>query len=113
MDQDLVGKIILITGATEGIGKAAATVFARRGADLTIVGRDRAKTEHVLEELKASSGNTQLDMLLCDLSRMADVRRAADEFRRRHDRIDVLVNNAGVMFRSPTMGPDGVELTSR
>lgn len=111
MTQDLVGKVILITGATGGIGKAAATEFAKRGATLTIVGRNKQKTEQVLAELKSTSGNPKLDLLLCDLSRMADVKRAAEEFKARHERLDVLVNNAGATFKKPTRGPDGFELT--
>lgn len=111
MTQDLVGKIILITGATDGIGKAAATEFARRGATLTIVGRNKQKTEQVLAELKASSGNQNIDVLLCDLSRVAEVKRAAEEFKAKHDRLDILVNNAGATFKQPTLGPDGYELT--
>ncbi len=109
--QDLNGKVFLVTGATDGIGKAAAMEFARRGAALTLVGRNPAKTRQVLAQLRAASGNPNLDHLLCDLSRLADVRRAADEFKARHDRLDVLVNNAGATFRAPVMGPDGIELT--
>ncbi|AGC48090.1 short-chain dehydrogenase/reductase [Myxococcus stipitatus DSM 14675] len=111
MTQDLLHKVVLITGATDGIGKAAATELARRGATLTIVGRNKQKTEQVLAELKSTSGNPHLDLLLCDLSRMADVQRAAEEFKARHERLDVLVNNAGATFKKPTMGPDGFELT--
>ena len=111
MTKDLEGKVILITGATDGIGKAAATEFARRGATLTIVGRNKEKTWQVLEELKQASGNQNLDSIICDLSRMADVKRAAEEFKATHDRLDVLVNNAGATFKTPVMGPDGVELT--
>jgi retinol dehydrogenase-12 len=80
MAQDLVGKVILITGATDGIGKAAATEFAKRGATLTFVGRNREKTAQVLQELKQASSNQNLDLLICDLSRIADVKRAAHEF---------------------------------
>jgi NAD(P)-dependent dehydrogenase (short-subunit alcohol dehydrogenase family) len=111
MAQDLARKVFLVTGATDGIGKAAANEFARRGATLTIFGRNKQKTEQVLAELKAASGNPKLDLLLCDLSRMADVKRAAEEFKAKHDRLDVLVNNAGATFKKPTMGPDGFELT--
>lgn len=111
MTKDLAGKVILVTGATDGIGKAAALAFARRGATLTIVGRNPRKTEQVLDELRGSSGNPDLDMLICDLSRMAEVKRAAEDFSAKHDRLDVLVNNAGATFRRPTMGPDGIELT--
>jgi NAD(P)-dependent dehydrogenase (short-subunit alcohol dehydrogenase family) len=111
MTQDLAGKVILITGATDGIGKAATTEFAKRGATLTIVGRNKQKTEQVLAELKAASGNQNIDVLLCDLSRIADVKRAAEQFKAKHDRLDVLVNNAGATFKTPTLGPDGFELT--
>ncbi|NUP08109.1 MAG: SDR family oxidoreductase [Polyangiaceae bacterium] len=111
MSQDLVGKVILITGATDGIGRAAAMDFAKRGATLTIVGRNREKAEQVLAELRDASGNQNLDVLVCDLSRMADVKRAAVAFKTKHDRLDVLVNNAGATFKSPTKGPDGFELT--
>ncbi|MFT3914877.1 MAG: SDR family NAD(P)-dependent oxidoreductase [Anaeromyxobacteraceae bacterium] len=111
MEQDLAGKVFLVTGATDGIGKAAATNFARRGAAVTLVGRNREKSEQVLAELRAASGNEHLELLLCDLSRMADVKRAADTFKARHDRLDVLVNNAGATFKAPVLGPEGVELT--
>ncbi|TKC98066.1 SDR family NAD(P)-dependent oxidoreductase [Polyangium fumosum] len=99
MKHDLEGKVILITGATDGIGKAAAMDFAKRGATMTIVGRNKEKTTQVLAELKDASGNQNLDLLLCDLSRMADVKRAAEAFKAKHDRLDVLVNNAGATFK--------------
>ncbi len=109
--QDLKNKIFLVTGATDGIGKAAATEFVRRGASVTLVGRNKLKTESVVAELKAASGNENIDYLLCDLSRMADVKRMAEEFKAGHDRLDVLVNNAGATFKKPILGPDGYELT--
>jgi NAD(P)-dependent dehydrogenase (short-subunit alcohol dehydrogenase family) len=111
MEHDLSGKVFLLTGGTDGIGKAAATEFARRGADLTILARNEAKAERVVSELKMHTGNDRIRYLLCDLSRMADVRRAADEFKLRPDRLDVLVNNAGATLRNPMLGPDGIELT--
>ena len=109
--QSLKNKVILITGATDGIGKAAATEFAQRGAAVTLVGRNQAKTERVVAELKKKTGNTQLDHLLCDLTRMADVKRMAESFKSRHDRLDILVNNAGATFKRPVLGHDGYELT--
>lgn len=111
MAQDLTGKVFLVTGATEGIGKAAVTNFAKRGATVTLIGRNKEKTERVVDELKAASGNHNLDCLICDLSRLADVRRAAEDFKAKHGRLDVLVNNAGATFKSPVIGPDGFELT--
>lgn len=107
----LTDKVILLTGGTDGIGKAAALEFAKRGAKLTIVGRNKEKTERVVAELKAASNNDSVSYLLCDLSRMADIKRAAEEFKATHDRLDVLVNNAGASFKAPLLGPDGFELT--
>ncbi|WP_437597812.1 SDR family NAD(P)-dependent oxidoreductase [Sorangium sp. So ce590] len=60
---------------------------------------------------RRASEHPNLDILLCDLSRMADVKRAAEEFKAKHDRLDVLVDNAGATFKKPTIGPDGLELT--
>lgn len=65
----------------------------------------------MLAELEAASGSETLDYLLCDLSRLAEVRRAAEEFKGKHDRLDVLANNAGATFKSPTLSPDGYERT--
>jgi NAD(P)-dependent dehydrogenase (short-subunit alcohol dehydrogenase family) len=111
MKQDLIGKIILVTGATNGIGKAAATEFAKRGASVTLIGRDQEKTEQIVNELKASTANPNLDYILCDLTKLADIRLAAEEFKSKHDRLDVLVNNAGATFKKPVLGPDGYEIT--
>ncbi len=111
MIADLRGRVFLLTGATEGIGKAAALDFARRGARLTIVGRDRDKTGRVLAELMAASGNADLRMLVGDLSRLAEVRAVAEAFRARHERLDVLVNNVGAVFSTRQVTADGLELT--
>lgn len=109
--QDLDGKVVLITGATEGIGKAAALQFARGGATVTLIGRQREKAEQTVAAVRAASGNGRVDHILCDLSRLADVRRAAGEFRARFDRLDILANNAGATFRRSVLGPDGYEMT--
>ncbi|WP_319410283.1 SDR family oxidoreductase [uncultured Cohaesibacter sp.] len=109
--KDLEGKIVLITGATDGIGKATALALAKRGAYVTIVGRSAQKTAKVLEELESASNNQHLDSIVCDLSRVAEVKRAAEEFKAKHSRLDILINNAGATFRKPVLGPDGYELT--
>jgi NAD(P)-dependent dehydrogenase (short-subunit alcohol dehydrogenase family) len=111
MAGDLQGRVFLVTGATEGIGKAAALEFARRGAAMTLVGRSREKTERVLGELRAASGNADMQMLLGDLSTLADVRRVAEQFRARHEHLDVLVNNAGAVFTERGVSADGFEMT--
>lgn len=111
MAKDLEGKVFLVTGATEGIGKAAALNFAERGATLVLVGRNREKSERVVAELKAASGNERIELLLGDMSKMAEVRAIADQFRARHDRLDVLVNNAGAVFNDYQLSADGIEMT--
>jgi len=111
MAKDLAGKVFLVTGATEGIGKAAALDFAKRGATLALAARSREKGERVVAWLKTESGNEQIELLLADLSRMADVRALAEAFRAKYDRLDVLVNNAGAVFADYSETPDGIETT--
>ncbi len=108
---DAHNKVFLITGATNGIGKAAAQVIAAQGGRVVIVGRNAQKTEAVAAELRQASGNPDIDFLLADLSSMAEVRRLAAEFRRRHQRLDVLVNNAGAFFMRRQETVDGLEMT--
>jgi NAD(P)-dependent dehydrogenase (short-subunit alcohol dehydrogenase family) len=111
MTDDMTGKVVLLTGGTDGIGRAAALELARRGAALTIVGRNRAKSEGVLAELDAVSAPGRHRLLLGDLSRLAEVRRVADELAGSSPRLDVLVNNAGAVFKTRQLSADGVEMT--
>ena len=104
-------KRILITGATNGIGKTAALDLAKMGAEVIIVGRNEQKTRRVLDELKTASGSDRLDMLIADLSSIEQIRRAADEFRGRYERLDVLLNNAGAIFPKYQESADGLEMT--
>lgn len=105
------GKRVIITGATDGIGKQAALEIAGMGAAVTLVGRNEAKTRAVCDELQSQTDNKQIDWLLGDLSSMDEVRRVADEFRSRHDRLDVLLNNAGAAFSEFRRSADGFEMT--
>ncbi len=104
-------KITLITGATNGIGKAAAQAIAREGGRVVIAGRNPQKTEAVAAELRQASGNPAIDFLVADLSSLAEVRRMAAEFQARYDRLDVLVNNAGAFFMRRQETVDGLEMT--
>src|SRR5665213_187504 len=92
----LEAKTILVTGATDGLGKLTAAKLAREGAMVLLHGRDQAKGEAVLAELKADTGNDRLEFHRADLASLAEVRGLADAVLARHDRLDVLVNNAGV-----------------
>ncbi|MHB8876907.1 MAG: SDR family oxidoreductase [Myxococcaceae bacterium] len=111
MSTQLEGKVFLVTGATEGIGKAAALEFAKRGATLTLVGRNPEKSERVLGELKRASGNERVGLLLGDLSTVAGLKAVAAAFKEKHERLDVLVNNAGGVFQKHQLSADGFEMT--
>jgi retinol dehydrogenase 12 len=103
-------KVVLITGATGGIGQVAAGQLAQAGAKVVITGRNAEKTALVAEEL-GKKAVTQVEYLVGDLSVQADVRRLAQEFRQRHNRLDVLINNAGAFFVSRKTSQDGIEMT--
>ena len=107
----MIGKRVLITGATNGIGKQAALELATMGAEVVIVGRDEIKTRKVCLDLKTLSGNADIDLLIADLSSMEEVRRIAAEFRAKYGRLDVLLNNAGATFTEYQTSVDGYELT--
>src|SRR6202521_3981755 len=104
------GKRVVITGATSGIGLAAAEALAALGARLTIIARSEAKGNAVVERIEAASGK-DVDVVIADLSSQADVRRAAAEILARRSRLDVLVNNAGVYLSSRQLTADGIETT--
>jgi len=108
---EMAGKIVLITGATGGIGLESAVGLARKGATVVMVGRDRAKGEAALAEVKRRSGNDKVELLLADLSSLAAVRKLAADFLAKHDKLHVLLNNAGALHASRKLSPDGLELT--
>jgi retinol dehydrogenase-14 len=105
----LAGKTVLVTGATSGIGWEASVTFARLGARLIMIGRDAVKTAQRVEELRQRSGSRTVDSLLCDFSVQAQIRRLAEEFRTRYEKLHVLVNNAGTVFTKRTLTVDGIE----
>jgi NAD(P)-dependent dehydrogenase (short-subunit alcohol dehydrogenase family) len=105
------GKVCLVTGATAGIGRATAMGLARQGALVVITGRDTARTQETLDAIRKETGNRQVESLLADFSSQAEVRRLATEFRARHDRLDVLLNNAGAVFMERGVTVDGFERT--
>lgn len=105
------GKVVLITGGTSGIGKAAAVELAGMGAEVVVAGRNEERGREALGEIKARSGSDAVSLLLADLSLQAGVRGLAEEFRGSHDRLDVLVNNAGVVNQKRSETADGIEST--
>jgi len=106
----LVGRTVLVTGATGGIGRATAMGLATMGAHLAITGRDRERTEGAARELRAVSSG-QVDVFVADLSSQSEVRRLADEVLQTYPRIDVLVNNVGGYWNTRHVTPDGFEHT--
>ena len=105
------GKTVLITGGTSGIGKATAVALAAMGANVVIVGHNQDRGEAAVEEIEARSHNESVELMLADLSVQAEVRGLAEEFQERHDRLDVLANNAGLVHSKRTETPDGIETT--
>lgn len=97
-DINMKKKIILVTGASDGIGKETAKTLARQGHTLILHGRDVKKTEAVYEEIRAESGNGGVGMVVADLLSLAEVKRMADNIKQKYDHLDVLINNAGAQF---------------
>jgi retinol dehydrogenase 12 len=111
MATDMTGKVCLITGATSGIGWETAHALATQGAMVALVGRDAERTRKAIDEIRASAPNAQIESYLADLSAQEQVRRLAQEFQSRHDRLDVLINDAGAMFPTHRESVDGIEMT--
>ena len=111
MAWDVRGKTILITGATSGIGREASVALARHGAQVVLVGRDPARTKAAAADVMARGGSREVSHLLCDFSSQAAIRSLAEAYRARHDRLDVLVNNAGAVNRERRLTVDGIEAT--
>jgi NAD(P)-dependent dehydrogenase (short-subunit alcohol dehydrogenase family) len=105
------GKVVLITGATGGIGKAIAVGLAKLGAVTVIVGRDKDRGITAVEEVKALSGSRAVELMLADLSSQESVRNLANVFLARYDRLDVLVNNVGGLYGKRWETVDGIEFT--
>jgi len=104
------GRSFLITGANGGIGFEAARLLAHRGARVVIASRDAQRGTAALRRIAADSPDADLELLPLDLASLDGIRRAADAFRERHDHLDVLINNAGVMATPLRRTADGLEL---
>ena len=104
------GKVCVVTGANSGIGKATAQGLAAAGATVVMVCRDAARGAAAQQEIRTASGNQAVELYQADLASLADVRRLAAKLVADHPRIDVLINNAGVMLEKRQMSADGFEL---
>lgn len=103
-------KVVLITGANSGIGKATATELARMGATVIMACRSKQRGEEALLEVKDKSGSKKVDLMLCDLASLDNIRAFCDDFKKKYDRLDVLINNAGVILSGRRLTRDGFEL---
>lgn len=109
--RDLSGRVVVVTGATSGIGRAAALALARAGASVEIVGRDGTRTAAAAEALREESRSASVGHVVANTGDLEAVRRAAAELLARHSRIDVLIHNAGALDDVRGESPQGIEQT--
>src|SRR5207249_4559956 len=105
------GKVVVITGATSGIGQVAAEKLATMGARMVLVARDKSRGEATLSRLRQIAPSASHTIHYADLSRLAEMKNVAAEIAQAEPRIDVLINNAGALFATRQVTEDGLELT--
>ena len=105
------GKLCVVTGATDGIGRVTARALAERGADVVLVGRNAAKGVEVCKAIQRSSRNSRVRFEQADLSSQAEIRALAERLAEGGTAIDVLVNNVGAIFNRRRESADGIEMT--
>jgi NAD(P)-dependent dehydrogenase (short-subunit alcohol dehydrogenase family) len=108
---DMTGRTVIVTGGNSGIGTETALALARAGARTVITARHRGRGETAVADIKARSGSDRVEMAVFDLGDLASVRKGAAELLDRFDRIDVLVNNAGIILSDRRVTVDGLEAT--
>lgn len=112
MNYDLTNKIIIITGANSGIGKAASIQLAKLGAQVVMLCRNKERGEQALQDVRSASNNGNVELILVDMSSQESVRNAVNEFLGKHKHLDVLIHNAANFDHrqtKPVMTPDGLE----
>ncbi|MHB1923913.1 MAG: SDR family NAD(P)-dependent oxidoreductase, partial [Acidimicrobiales bacterium] len=110
MTTDMQGKVVLVTGATGGIGKETARSLARAGATVILSGRDAGRLDAAVADIRTGATGS-VEGLSMDLASLQSVRAGARKLLERWDRLDVLINNAGVILSGRQLSPDGYELT--
>lgn len=108
---DLTGRTVLITGGNSGIGRETAVGLAELGAHVVITARDEQRGAEAVTDIRQRSGNEQVEVMHLDLASFDSVRSFASAFLERHERLDVLINNAGATLSERQLSADGVELT--
>jgi retinol dehydrogenase 12 len=104
-------KVVMVTGATNGIGFETARGIAKAGANLIIVGRNIEKCKRVKDIIVNETGNDRIEFFLADLSSQKDIYKMSNDIKINYDKIDVLINNAGAMFQKRIESVDGIEMT--
>lgn len=107
----MTNKIILITGSTDGIGRQTACELVKMGAKVIIHGRNKDKCLAAIDWIKTKIKNSELDYLIADFSSLEEVRNLANEFLKKYDKLDVLINNAGVYMHEKVLSKDRFEMT--
>jgi NAD(P)-dependent dehydrogenase (short-subunit alcohol dehydrogenase family) len=105
------GKVVLVTGSTDGIGKRTAYSLASKGAIVLLHGRNSLRGENVKEEIHSATGNTSLQFFQAELSSAKDIQKLANQIKESHGRLDVLINNAGTFQQEQRLNDDGLEKT--
>ena len=108
---EIQGKTCIVTGSNSGIGKETALGLAKIGATVVMVVRNKERAEKAQKEIVKKSGNSSVDLMICDLSSMESIRQFSKEFKKKYKRLDVLVNNAGAVFNKREITPEGFERT--
>ncbi|MFW9921661.1 MAG: SDR family oxidoreductase [Candidatus Thorarchaeota archaeon] len=111
MKDTMKGKICLVTGGTSGIGLETAGGLAELGATVIITGRNEDLGKQVVEKIKQKTGNGYIELIIADFAKQSEVHRLANEIKNRYDRLDVLVNNAGLYQHEYALTNDGIETT--
>lgn len=110
-DYDFTGRVVLLTGATSGLGRCAAQLFAQQGATLIVVGRSADRNQGVVDELIESTANENISQVACDTGEYDQVRGLAEQVLADHDRLDVLIHNAGALTNERQNASNGTEQT--
>lgn len=105
-----MGKLMVVTGANSGMGLASTIALAKQGADVVMVCRNERRGQEALAEAVRQSGSDRIQLMLCDLGRLDSIREFAKAFRERYSKLDVLLNNAGVVMLTRQETADGFEM---
>ena len=104
------GKVVMITGANSGIGKATTIALAKMDATIVMVCRNFDTGHKAQEEIKGLTGNDNIDLFQCDLASQAEIRRLVEQFKKKYTKLDVLINNAGIVLSKRTECIEGFEM---